>query len=353
MPYRRKGSPFWWVKYTDASGKPVYRSTKTTELKEAKALEAKWRHEAHQLRMWGIQPEHSFMDMMEAFVAAKQDQWKSSERFTMALKKLFPHFGLMMAEQIRRADVAEYIRKRKADGVSGSTINRELDVLSAACQYVGNILEWKVNNPTVGMSLKEPEGRLRWLTEEEAGRLIREASKEGRKSPHLADFIRLALYSGCRKGELLGLTWERVDFNLGHIRFEGENTKNSKRRIVPMNKVVRSVLESRLKFRNEHCSTSPWVFAHENGERVKYMQGGFRAACQRAGISDFRVHDLRHTCASWLVSSGVPLFDVSKLLGHSSTEMTERYAHLAPGNLAKVAKALDKIQTSDNSVNFD
>ena len=349
MPYRRKGSPYWWVKFTDASGKPTYRSTGTTDLDEAKALEAKWRLEAHQERKWGIQPEHTFDEMMHAFISAKQDQWRSLERVGIACKRLQPHFTGMIAERIRRADVATYIQLRKEAGVSGSTINRELDLLSAACNYANNTLEWNVRNPTVGMSMKEPQGRLRWITKEEADRLILEASKEERKSPHLPDFIRLALNTGCRKGELLGLSWDRVNFETGQIRLE--NTKNGKRRFVPISAVARAALNNRAAFRTEFCPTSPWVFAHRNGERVQFLQNGFESACKRAGILNFRVHDLRHTCASWLVSAGVPLLEVKELLGHSSIEMTERYAHLSPDNLGRVTKTLDRLQSSDNSTN--
>lgn len=345
MPYRRKGSPFWWVKFTDANGEPTYRSTKTTDRKEADALEAKWKHEAHQLRMWGIQPEHTFDDMMCQFIEAKKDQWRSTERVVYACKRLQPFFAGMMVEQIRRADVASYIQARKKDGVGGSTINRELDVLSAAFNYVRDVLEWQVRNPTTRMSLKESQGRLRFLTREEADKLVQEASKEARKSPHLVDFIRLALNTGCRKNELLKLSWDCVDFKAGHIRLE--QTKSGKRRFVPLSLVARGALESRAKFRAEHCPESPWVFSHMNGERVQFMQNGFESACERAGIRDFHVHDMRHTCASWLVSAGVPLIEVKELLGHGSIDMTERYAHLSPDNLGRVAKTLDQLQSGD------
>ncbi|MCK9379923.1 MAG: site-specific integrase [Sulfuritalea sp.] len=347
MPYRRKGSPYWWVKFTDASGKPTYRSTRTTDLNEAKALEAKWRHEAHQLLRWGIEPEHTFDEMMHAFITAKQSEWRAVERVGIACRRLQPHFTGMAAERIRRADVSSYIQKRKNDGVSGSTINRELDLLSAASNFARITLEWNVQNPVTGMSLKEPQGRLRWIKKEEAERLIGEASKEEKKSPHLADFIRLALNTGCRKNELLKLSWDRVDLVTGCIRLEGENTKNGKRRFVPLSDVARSALANRARFRDEHCPKSPWVFSHENGKRVQFMQNGFQAACSRAKITDFRVHDLRHTCASWLVSAGVPLLEVKELLGHGSIEMTERYAHLAPENLGRVALVLNRLQSSD------
>lgn len=74
------------------------------------------------------------------------------------------------------------------------------------------------------------------------------------------------------------------------------------------------------------------------------MQNGFQAACRRAGIEGFRVHDLRHTCAPWMVQQGVPLMEVRDVLGHSSIEMTERYAHLAPDKPRSAVGVLDRLQ---------
>ena len=78
MAYRRKDSPYWWVKYTDASGKRTDRSTGTTDRREAQALEAKWRLEAHQMRQWGVQPEHTFDELMVAYLKATSDTMRAS-----------------------------------------------------------------------------------------------------------------------------------------------------------------------------------------------------------------------------------------------------------------------------------
>jgi len=218
-----------------------------------------------------------------------------------------------------------------------------LDLLSAAINYARKHWEWDIQNPVSGMSLRQPEGRLRWLSRAEADVLIREAEKEP-KSPHLADFIRLALNTGCRKNELLKLSWDRVDLKANVLRLEGEHTKSGKRRAVPLNDEARRAFLNRARFRAEHCPDSDWVFAHRNGKRIRFMQNGFQAACTRAKIKDFRVHDLRHTFASWLVQGGVPLLEVAKLLGHSTIEMTERYAHLAPENLKAAVGVLDRLR---------
>ena len=98
-----------------------------------------------------------------------------------------------------------------------------------------------------------------------------------------------------------------------------------------------------MRLRDEICSNTPWVFFHltpavntKVGDRVKDVRKAFSTACKRAGIKNFRINDLRHTVASWLVMEGVSLYEVSKLLRHSSIKMTERYAHLAPDHLHQV-----------------
>ena len=344
MSYRRKDSPYWWVKYTDASGKRTDRSTGTTDRREAKALEAKWRLEAHQMKQWGVQPEHSFDELLVGYIKATRDEMRSPERVKYVVQRLMPFFTGRAMEGLRRSDISAYIEKRKADGVGPATINRELDLLSAAINYARKRWEWDIQNPVSGMSLRLPEGRLRWLSRAEADVLIREAEKD-RKSLHLADFIRLALNTGCRKNEMLKLSWDRIDLKANVLRLEGVHTKSGKRRAVPVNEEARRALLNRARFRAEHCPDSLWVFAHKNGKRIQFMQNGFQAACGRAGIKDFRVHDMRHTCASWLVQGGVPLLEVSKLLGHSTTEMTERYAHLAPENLKAAVSVLDRLRS--------
>lgn len=236
--------------------------------------------------------------------------------------------------------VRAYIAVRTEVGLSNSTINRELSVLSAAINYARREWEWEIQNPVSGRKLREPEGRVRWITRVEAQALIAAAQREP-NTPHLADFIRLALHTGCRKGELLGLDWWRVDLQAGLIHLEAQHTKSGKRRSIPLNKKARAAIISRAQFRAAHCPDSPWVFAHKSGARIQDVKRAFATACTRAQIQDYRIHDMRHTCAAWLVSAGVPLTEVRDLLGHSTITMTERYAHLAPENLRAAVAMLE------------
>ena len=101
----------------------------------------------------------------------------------------------------------------------------------------------------------------------------------------------------------------------------------------------------RARFRAQYCPASPWVFAHKDGNRIVDVKRSFKTACRGADIEDFRIHDLRHTCAAWLVSAGVALTEVRDLLGHTTVKMTERYAHLAPENVRAAVTLLENAES--------
>ena len=168
---------------------------------------------------------------------------------------------------------------------------------------------------------KEPEGRLRFLSEAEAVRLLTECRRAvthpvaSCRSPLLLAVVTVALNTGMRRGEILGLTWDRVDFARGVVLLE--ITKSGRRREVPMNRAVYDVLAPLAR-----PEATGRVFGPGTGCRA------FPNALERAQLGDFRFHDLRHTFASWLVMRGRPLKEAQELLGHATITMTMRYAHL-------------------------
>lgn len=339
MPYRRKGSPVWWTSYTDAGGRRVRRTTGTTDRKEAEALEAKWKHEAYRAKFWDEKPSRSFDELMLAYLEATEREKRSAERDIYSTRHLKRFFSGRLLNDLGPLDVRAYVQARKAEGASQATVKREVGLFSSAINYARREWGWEVTNPCQGLRLKTPEGRLRWLTREEAGRLL-ECARQVRHADHLPDFIRLGLYTGMRRGEMLGLEWSRVDFREGLIYLEGQHQKNGKRGSVPINAEARAALLSRMAFRKEHCPEGRWVFCNRKGQRIASVKKSFAAACRLARIEDFRIHDLRHTCAAWLVQIGTKLPEIMELLRHADIKTTMRYAHLAPEN---VRAAVDRL----------
>ena len=187
--------------------------------------------------------------------------------------------------------------------------------------------------------LKENNRRLRYLSTEECQALLKECDS------HIRPIVIMALNTGMRKGEILGLTWDRVDLKHGFILLEQDDTKNGERREIPINDAVRAALQSLVRRLD-----IPYVFYdHETGTRYLDVKRGFNGACRRAGIRDFHFHDTRHTFASHLVMKGIDLTTVKGLLGHKTLSMTLRYAHLAPSHKVKAVDILDKALNSNST----
>jgi integrase len=167
---------------------------------------------------------------------------------------------------------------------------------------------------------KEPRGRVRYLSDEERCRLL-EACRASRNR-HLYPLVLLGLLTGCRKGELLGLRWSQVDFKRAMIVLE--YTKNGDRRSVPLVSQAESVLREHGRLRR---LDSPLVFPRSDGREPIDIRYSWHQALTTAEIDDFRMHDLRHSCASALAASGASLLDIAQILGHRSLSMTRRYTH--------------------------
>lgn len=267
---------------------------------------------------------------------------RSKLRDDAAWLRLRPFFTGRVLSEIKRADMRAYIHHRLSHGVTTATIRRELRIFSAAVNFTALELDLTLHNPARGLALPDSPPRLRWLTRPEALRLITMA---GRVSPlpHLPAFIRLALSTGCRKSELLFLEWSRIDRINSLLMLEAHHTKSGRRRYVPLNAAARHALDNLQAWNEANFPESPWVFTGSRGWRIRTLQKRWALALDMAGISDFRIHDLRHTCASWLVMDGVPLTTVRDLLGHSSITVTERYAHLAPDQVRAAVDAMPMI----------
>ena len=151
----------------------------------------------------------------------------------------------------------------------------------------------------------------------------------------------MAACTGCRKSEVLKLQWKNVDFERNNIYIT--NTKTGKNRFVPISQHLKAVLLDIKK----NTKNTEYVFCDKEGKPLGRIETAWRAACRRAGIKDFRFHDLRHHYACTMVSDGLDFISLKQLLGHSSTEMLERYANFVPD---KNKKAIDILNTQTANI---
>lgn len=281
-------------------------------------------------------PRVEFEKAADRYLEYSRTNKRAPSRDITSINHFLPEFEGKYLSEITPWLIEKYKKKRKEE-VKGATVNRELACLK---NMFTKAIEWgwAASNPVKAVKLfKENNQRLRYLTRQEADLLIECCA------PHLKPIVITALNTGMRRGEILSLIWDHVDFENGIIMVV--NTKNGERRDIPMNKWLTETLKD-----VKRQSSSNYMFCNEKGERFGVVRTSFESAVKRAGITDFRFHDLRHTFVSWLVMSGVDLTTVKELLGHKSLDMTLRYAHLSPHHKREAVKNLDTYMDTSQEI---
>lgn len=262
----------------------------------------------------------------------------TAKRNLEAVKRKLGHIA---AEELRPSHIRQYTQARAKDPIGhkgqGSTetvgintIRRELALLAATLNLARS--EGLITNQ-IKIARPSPAPPVeRWLTHEEAAKLI-DAAKE----PHLKLFIRIALATGARSGAIKELTWDRVDFERRQIDF-GHGESNKARAVVPYPRSLDSHL--RLAYA---IATTEYVIEYRGKPLVKGgISKGFRHAVQRANIPHCTPHDLRRTAGSWMLQAGVPIELVSRMLGHTTTHITQKvYARHTVEWLRTASEALE------------
>ncbi len=233
--------------------------------------------------------------------------------------------------------VTDYCSFRKLQGVKNSTINREITLIRSAYNfYLKYHYALDFRNPFSGFKLFEDDFIPRFLTKFECLALLREALRFDNFLLH--DFIVLALNTGCRASELTSLQWDNVYLDDRYFIIRNSLSKNKKTIYKPIND---QSFHAFMRLKKYH---SKWVFySKRTNINIRSFRRGFALAVERAGIGKVRIHDLRHTFASFLVKEGVPLYEVSTLLGHSDVRITQKYAHLAPDKLQNTLRFLPSL----------
>jgi len=327
----RRGS--YWISFIDSQGRRKQRKLKgVTSLTTAKTLRAKELENAEKARLLGYTPptKDTFAEFVPRYLKHQEARLTPAayERTRGIVDThLRPHFGQMQLALIRRREVQSYLTSRLTD-VAIETARKEFFVLS---HMLSLAVDWELIASNVAQAVelpKAPAGRIRYLQPTEL-RAVLEACPEW-----LKPIAGLLAFTGMRRSEVLGLRWRDIDRQGERILLP--QTKNGDARVVWLNAMACDVIDSL-----KRAPSTDDVFASNiTPENVSLA---FLRACRKVKIADFRLHDLRHTAASWLRMSGADLQDVADLLGHRDLRMTRRYSHLSPAHLSAAVKRLDGV----------
>lgn len=322
--YKNGSSPNWYVKVSVKGCKPIQRSTGTSDKQKASEYEAKLKHDLWQQTRLGVKSRYSWEEAVIRYL--QETTHKASQVSDIYhLRWLRPYLDGKYIDEINRPLLDSLISNRLKGGVKNATVNRCMQVVSNILRKAALDWEWLDRAPKV-RSLPEPLIRIRWLTKDEASRLLSELPE------HLEAMARFSLATGLRCGNVIGLEWSQVDLTKRHAMIHPDQAKARKAIAVPLSSEAIAVL------RKQVFKHSVYVFTYK-GKPVHQAHGkAWKAALARAGITNFRWHDLRHTWASWHVQNGTPLHILQQLGGWHSIDMVQKYAHLASEHLAPYAE---------------
>ncbi|MFJ3048260.1 integrase [Herbaspirillum chlorophenolicum] len=320
--YRRKDSRFYWINATLANGKRIRQSAGTDIREEAEAYLSKLKLEAYREAHFGIKPERSWQEAVVRYLAMKRNL-RSFSDVQRICRLLDPYLGSLMLHQIDGDVIWSVIQGEGKRGNKPATINRYLALIRSLLRMARDEWQWIDNFPKIRLLPGEVE-RDRWLSHAEAAVLIAVCP------PHLASLVRFALATGCRAREITGLEWNRVD--LTRCTAWLNQTKNGTPRGVPLNQDAVDVLIEQVGKHPRYCFTY-------QGRRIAWelSNSAWHTALAKAGIEDFRFHDLRHTWASWHRQAGTSCDELKELGGWKSRQMVDRYAKYATEHLTVAA----------------
>ena len=325
--YKRKDSSFWWVKVT-VGGRPIQRSTGTEDKIQAQEFHDKLKAQLWEQERLGVKAQHSWKEAVVRWLNETCDKATHIEDKSK-LVWLNTHLGKMMLYEIN-LDVVDSIRSAKLKEVSKATVNRYLALIRSILIRARDEWEWIEKAPKIRL-FKENNVRERSLTIEQAKVLLNELQ------PHQRSTVLFALTTGLRLSNVVKLEWAQVNLDLKHAWVKGNQSKNRKPIAIPLNNVAIEVLRQQLGNHPER------VFTYLGRPFAAANTKAWKKALIRAGIEDFRWHDLRHTWATWQRQAGTPTHELQRLGGWKTAAMVERYAHVAPGDLAHAASRMNAV----------
>ena len=271
----------------------------------------------------------------------------TADRYWTSSKMLSPYFMGLTLKSISKLDLVNYIECRR-EGTSSikpcsdATIIRDLRMLSKLITFISNQTDYDGHNVVASFDkkyLKDSETRIRSLDATQKKTLLGMARKS--KNPNLYYEIKFAYLTGLRWNEqfsLLRSDFERTNFG-PQLSLKSITTKNGKNRIVPLCNEAVEIVEL---FLNKPASLQGYLFYNpDTGDRVNSNRSSWLVCLEKSEITDFRWHDLRHTYATDEIKKGMPIYTLSKMMGHSNVAVTEKYAHLYTEDLHEAKRKVD------------
>lgn len=325
MSLYKRGKTFW-VCFTSPSGKRIRQSTRTGDKQQAQEYEDRLKAELWRVQTLGEKPRRTWQEAVVRWLKETEHK-KDHEKDKAKFRWLNPYLGEFFLDEITR-DVIDNIRDAKREEAGPSTVNRYLAVIRAVLNAARDDWEWIDRAPKV-KEFREPKLHVCWLTPTEAQRLLDALPS------HLSAMAEFSLQTGLRQANVSFLKWDQVSIERQTAWIHADETKNGRALAVPLNKIAVNVLKRQLGKHNEY------VFTYQGKPVKRTSTKAWKRALDKAGITNFRWHDLRHTWASWHVQNGTSLQELMELGGWSSYEMVLRYAHLRSDHLLTAASRLE------------
>ena len=325
MSLYKRGST-WWIDFTTPSGARIRHSADTSNKIEAQELHDRLKAEHWRLQKLGEQPKRTWDEAAKKWLQETAHK-RTHHEDVLKLDWLQQFLHNRALAEITRDEIAAISACKRAES-SNATANRYLALIRAILRKASLEWEWIARVPKVKV-YPEPKRRVRWITPRQAKMLL-EALPE-----HQRETALFALATGLRQSNVVRLRWSQVDLVRRTAWIAADEAKGGEDIHVSLCDLAVEVLERQ---RGKH---SERVFTYE-GNPIRYVNTkAWRNALKRAGITDFRWHDLRHTWASWLIQNGTPLYDLQEMGGWKPAAMVRRYAHLAPAHMARHAAVVD------------
>ena len=280
---------------------------------------------------------HTFSDMVDRYIKTELKKYNAKEQAERKSKLQWwkDSLGVYSLADISPPLIVQ-CRDSLAETRSPATVVRYLAALSIVFTVAVNEWEWVQENPAKKVKKPtEPDGRVRFLEDDERERLLISCKESSSDWLHMC--VILAMSTGMRKAELMGLKWQDVNLKDGFLILH--KTKNGTRRRVPLSGLGLALLREHNKIRR---LDTPLLFPSErNPQQPIDLRSAFQYAMDRADVKEFHWHDLRHCTASYLAMNGASLAEIAEVLGHKTLSMVKRYAHLSDGHVSNVVASMN------------